>query len=175
MLHRDLKPPNLLINREGQLKLADFGLARAFGIPVRSYTHEVVTLWYRAPDILMASRRYSTPVDMWSIGCIFAEMVLGRPLFSGVSEADQLDKIFRLLGTVRVRDYPGIEELPEYSPDVLPQYPPPRGGIGSLVPTLDASGVDLLNKMLQYDPSKRITAQGALEHPFFFDLISGVR
>lgn len=175
VLHRDLKPPNLLINREGQLKLADFGLARAFGIPVRSYTHEVVTLWYRAPDILMASRRYSTPVDMWSIGCIFAEMVLGRPLFSGVSEADQLDKIFRLLGTVRVRDYPGIEELPEYSPDVLPQYPPPRGGIGSLVPTLDASGVDLLNKMLQYDPSKRITAQGALEHPFFFDLISGVR
>ena len=68
VLHRDLKPPNLLINREGQLKLADFGLARAFGIPVRSYTHEVVTLWYRAPDILMASRRYSTPVDIWSVG-----------------------------------------------------------------------------------------------------------
>ena len=68
VLHRDLKPPNLLINREGQLKLADFGLARAFGIPVRSYTHEVVTLWYRAPDVLMGSRRYSTPVDIWSVG-----------------------------------------------------------------------------------------------------------
>ena len=78
VLHRDLKPPNLLINREGQLKLADFGLARAFGIPVRSYTHEVVTLWYRAPDVLMGSRKYSTPVDIWSIGCIFAEMVNGR-------------------------------------------------------------------------------------------------
>ena len=74
VLHRDLKPPNLLINREGQLKLADFGLARAFGIPVRSYTHEVVTLWYRAPDVLMGSRKYSTPVDVWSIGCIFAEV-----------------------------------------------------------------------------------------------------
>jgi len=171
VLHRDLKPPNLLINREGQLKLADFGLARAFGIPVRSYTHEVVTLWYRAPDILMASRKYSTPVDIWSIGCIFAEMCNGRPLFSGTSEADQLDKIFRLLGTVT--EYPGIEELPEYSPQVLPQYPPPRNGIGSLVPTLDACGVDLLSRMLQYDPAKRITAQKALEHPFFFDLIGG--
>jgi cyclin-dependent kinase len=165
VLHRDLKPPNLLINREGQLKLADFGLARAFGIPVRSYTHEVVTLWYRAPDILMASRKYSTPVDIWSVGCIFAEMCNGRPLFSGTSEADQLDKIFRLLGTVQ--PYKGIEELPEYSPHVLPQYPPPRNGIGSLVPTLDPCGVDLLSRMLQYDPSKRITAQKALEHPFF--------
>merc|ERR1712151_1183358 len=74
VLHRDLKPQNLLINREGALKLADFGLARAFGIPVRSYTHEVVTLWYRAPDVLMGSRKYSTPVDIWSVGCIHAEM-----------------------------------------------------------------------------------------------------
>jgi cyclin-dependent kinase len=78
VLHRDLKPPNLLINREGQLKLADFGLARALGIPVRSYTHEVVTLWYRAPDVLLGSRKYSTPVDIWSVGCIFAEMANGR-------------------------------------------------------------------------------------------------
>eukprot|EP01067_Filipodium_phascolosomae_P001334 Filipodium_phascolosomae@DN1902_c0_g1_i2.p1 len=75
VLHRDLKPQNLLINRQGALKLADFGLARAFGIPVRSYTHEVVTLWYRAPDVLMGSRKYSTPVDIWSVGCIFAGKV----------------------------------------------------------------------------------------------------
>ena len=81
VLHRDLKPPNLLINREGSLKLADFGLARAFGIPVRSYTHEVVTLWYRAPDVLLGSRKYSTPVDIWSVGCIFAEMANGRCVF----------------------------------------------------------------------------------------------
>jgi cyclin-dependent kinase len=82
VLHRDLKPQNLLINREGKLKLADFGLARAFGIPVRSYTHEVVTLWYRAPDVLMGSRTYSTPVDIWSVGCIFAEMATSKPLFA---------------------------------------------------------------------------------------------
>ncbi|CAB9526496.1 control protein 2 homolog 1 [Seminavis robusta] len=169
VLHRDLKPPNLLINREGQLKLADFGLARAFGIPVRSYTHEVVTLWYRAPDVLMGSRKYSTPVDIWSVGCIFAEMANGRPLVAGTSEADQLDKIFRLLGTPTLQGYPGIVDLPEYSPD-LPPYPAPMGGLASLVSGLDAEGIDLLGKMLQYDPARRITAQAALEHPFFFDM-----
>uniref|UniRef100_A0A7S4A996 Cyclin-dependent kinase 2 homolog n=1 Tax=Pseudo-nitzschia australis TaxID=44445 RepID=A0A7S4A996_9STRA len=173
VLHRDLKPPNLLINREGQLKLADFGLARAFGIPVRSYTHEVVTLWYRAPDVLLGSRKYSTPVDIWSVGCIFAEMANGRPLVAGTSEEDQLDRIFRLLGTPKPqRDFPGIVKLPEYSPDRFPPYPPPRGG-SSLVPTLDSSGVDLLNHMLQYDPSRRITAQAALQHPFFADMKLG--
>jgi len=83
ILHRDLKPQNLLINREGTLKLADFGLARAFGIPVKNFTHEVVTLWYRAPDILMGSKYYSTSVDIWSVGCIFAELVNRRPLFAG--------------------------------------------------------------------------------------------
>jgi len=173
VLHRDLKPPNLLINREGQLKLADFGLARAFGIPVRSYTHEVVTLWYRAPDVLMGSRRYSTPVDVWSVGCIFAEMSNGRPLIAGTSESDQLDRIFRLLGTPNQTDYPGIVDLPDYSAD-LPQYPPPRNGAASLVPSLDENGVDLLSKMLKYDPARRITAQDALEHPFFFDMKAGI-
>lgn len=169
VLHRDLKPPNLLINREGQLKLADFGLARAFGIPVRSYTHEVVTLWYRAPDVLMGSRRYSTPVDIWSVGCIFAEMANGRPLIAGTSEGDQLDRIFRLLGTPNRADYPGIIDLPEYHPN-LPRYPPPPNGFAGLVPTLDATGVDLLSKMLQYDPARRLTANEALKHPFFYDV-----
>jgi cyclin-dependent kinase len=200
VLHRDLKPPNLLINREGQLKLADFGLARAFGIPVRSYTHEVVTLWYRAPDVLLGSRKYSTPVDIWSVGCIFAEMANGRwvlvdcmnafdvicrfdshwknssvhsscrPLVAGTSEGDQLDRIFRLLGTPTIQEYPGIVELPDYSPDHFPPYPPPRGGLASLVPTLDATGVDLLSQMLQYDPARRVTAQAALQHPFFAEM-----
>lgn len=95
VLHRDLKPQNLLIDQHGSLKLADFGLARAIGIPVRTYTHEVVTLWYRAPEILLGSKHYSTAVDIWSVGCIFAEMAMQVPLFPGDSEIDQLYKIFR--------------------------------------------------------------------------------
>lgn len=82
---RDLKPQNLLIASNGVIKLADFGLGRAYGIPVRVYTHEVVTLWYRAPEILLGSSKYSCPVDIWSIGCIFAEMVTRKPLFQGTS------------------------------------------------------------------------------------------
>jgi cyclin-dependent kinase len=95
ILHRDLKPQNLLIDQEGSLKLADFGLSRAIGIPVRTYTHEVVTLWYRAPEILLGSKHYSMAVDMWSVGCIFSEMAMQYPLFPGDSEIDELYKIFQ--------------------------------------------------------------------------------
>ncbi|MEJ1279584.1 cyclin-dependent kinase 5 [Cricetulus griseus] len=104
VLHRDLKPQNLLINRNGELKLADFGLARAFGIPVRCYSAEVVTLWYRPPDVLFGAKLYSTSIDMWSAGCIFAGDTLGfcrelanagRPLFPGNDVDDQLKRIFR--------------------------------------------------------------------------------
>lgn len=143
VLHRDLKPQNLLINREGELKLADFGLARAFGIPVRSYTHEVVTLWYRSPDVLLGSRKYSTPVDVWSIGCIFAEMSNGRPLFPGTSESDQLNLIFRKLGTPSEELYPAIVELPDYRTD-FKRYKAPAGGMKELCPRLNSEGLNLL-------------------------------
>jgi len=95
VLHRDLKPQNLLIDKNGIIKVADFGLGRSFGIPVRIYTHEIVTLWYRAPEVLLGSPRYSCPVDVWSIGCIFAEMATRKPLFQGDSEIDQLFRMFR--------------------------------------------------------------------------------
>jgi cyclin-dependent kinase len=173
VLHRDLKPQNLLINREGELKLADFGLARAFGIPVRSYTHEVVTLWYRAPDVLLGSRKYSTPVDIWSIGCIFAEMVNGTPLFTGTSEDTQLDTIFRHLGTPDESIFPGISELPDWRPD-FPNYPPPDS-LHALVPNLEQSGVKLLQAMLVFDPAHRITAQDARRHPYFDELPEALR
>jgi cyclin-dependent kinase len=176
VLHRDLKPQNLLINREGELKLADFGLARAFGIPVRSYTHEVVTLWYRAPDVLLGSRKYSTPVDIWSIGCILAEMVNGTPLFTGTSEEVQLDTIFRHLGTPTEASYPGISELPDWRPD-FPVYPPPSegGSLRGLVPKLEPAGVQLLESMLVYDPARRITAQDARKHEFFNSLPESIK
>lgn len=93
-----------------------------------------------------------------------------RPLVAGTSEADQLDRIFRLLGTPTQQDYPGIVDLPDYSTN-LPPYPSPRDGLQSLVPTLDVNGVDLLSKMLQYDPARRITAQDALDHGFFRDIL----
>jgi cyclin-dependent kinase len=173
VLHRDLKPQNLLINREGELKLADFGLARAFGIPVRSYTHEVVTLWYRAPDVLLGSRKYSTPVDIWSIGCIFAEMVNGAPLFTGTSEETQLDAIFRLLGTPNESTFPGISELPDWK-DSFPAYRAPES-LQSLVPRLEQQGVLLLQSMLVYDPTQRITAQEARRDPFFNSLPEELR
>jgi cyclin-dependent kinase len=168
VLHRDLKPQNLLINREGELKLADFGLARAFGIPVRSYTHEVVTLWYRAPDVLLGSRKYSTPVDIWSIGCIFAEMSNGAPLFTGTSEETQLDTIFRHMGTPSEASFPGIGELPDWREDFV-AYPSPSS-LKELVPKLDGEGLKLLESMLVYDPNKRITAQMARQHKFFESL-----
>ena len=101
VLHRDLKPQNLLIDKEGNLKLADFGLARAFGIPLRTSTHEVVTLWYRAPEVLLGSRHYNTAIDMWSVGCIFAEMAMRTPLFPGDSEIDEIFRIFRCVYSVR--------------------------------------------------------------------------
>eukprot|EP01041_Mallomonas_annulata_P000282 gene282-508_t len=173
VLHRDLKPQNLLINREGELKLADFGLARAFGIPVRSYTHEVVTLWYRAPDVLMGSRKYSTPVDIWSIGCILAEMVNGVPLFTGTSEETQLDTIFRNLGTPDELKFPGISDLPDWKAD-FPIYDSPAD-LKHLAPALGDLGIDLLQKMLNYDPAQRITALVARHHPYFNDLPEQIR
>jgi len=172
VLHRDLKPQNLLINKDGELKLADFGLARAFGIPVRSYTHEVVTLWYRAPDVLMGSRKYSTPVDIWSVGCIFGEMITGRPLFPGSSEQDQLLRIFKLLGTPTPESWPGVTELPDYKTD-FPIYP--RQDLSMVIPDLDASGTELLSSMLQYDPARRVSAKAAMSHPFFNDLPATIR
>lgn len=167
VLHRDLKPQNLLINKDMVLKLADFGLARAFGIPVRSYTHEVVTLWYRAPDVLMGSRKYSTPVDIWSVGCIFAEMVNGHPLFPGQTEADQLQKIFKVLGTPKEADWPTVRELPDWKDDFTPYDPLPGDQIA---PSLDPTGLALMMKMLQYDPQKRETGKNAMEHEYFSDL-----
>jgi serine/threonine protein kinase len=167
VLHRDLKPQNLLIDKHGALKLADFGLARAFGIPLRPYTHEVVTLWYRAPEILLGSKNYSTPVDIWSIGCIFVEMLTKRPLFPGDSEIDELFRIFRTLGTPDETLWPGVSKLPDYKPTNFPHWN--AQPLSSIV-TLDPLGLDLLGKMLTYEPSRRVSAKEALSHPYFDDL-----
>ncbi|KAF6752707.1 kinase-like domain-containing protein [Ephemerocybe angulata] len=165
ILHRDLKPQNLLIDEYDNLKLADFGLARAFGIPMRTYTHEVVTLWYRAPEVLLGSRHYSTAIDMWSVGCIFAEMAMqGAPLFPGDSEIDQIFKIFRIMGTPNDDTWPGVSSMPDYKP-TFPQWS--KQDIAKIVPALDDGGLDLLKATLTYDSAKRISAKRALVHPYF--------
>ncbi|KAL3900032.1 MAG: hypothetical protein SGCHY_001625 [Lobulomycetales sp.] len=164
VLHRDLKPQNLLINSRMELKLADFGLARAFGIPVNTFSNEVVTLWYRAPDVLLGSRNYSTSIDIWSAGCIMAEMLNGKALFPGKNNEDQLLRIFKLRGTPSEQSWPHVSELPEYKPN-FPMYP--AVSLASKLPNIDAAGLDLLERMLQYEPYKRISAKDALTHPYF--------
>ncbi|XP_037075117.1 cyclin-dependent-like kinase 5 isoform X2 [Pollicipes pollicipes] len=168
VLHRDLKPQNLLINKNGELKLADFGLARAFGIPVKCYSAEVVTLWYRPPDVLFGAKLYSTSIDMWSAGCIFAELAnAGRPLFPGADVDDQLKRIFKLLGTPTEETWPGIGALPEYKP--FPLYQPTMP-LSQVVPKLNSKGRDLLQRLLVCNPSLRISADDALSHVYFSDL-----
>ena len=168
VLHRDLKPQNLLINSKGALKLGDFGLARAFGIPVNTFSNEVVTLWYRAPDVLLGSRTYNTSIDIWSAGCIMAEMYTGRPLFPGTTNDDQIVRIFRIMGTPTERTWPGITNFPEYKP-TFQLYA--TQDIRAILPQIDHLGIDLLNRMLVLRPENRISAHEALQHPWFSDLL----
>ncbi|CAG8572274.1 644_t:CDS:2 [Funneliformis caledonium] len=164
ILHRDLKPQNLLIDSNGNLKLADFGLARACSIPMRAYTHEVVTLWYRAPEILLGSPQYSTGVDMWSVGCIFAEILKKAALFQGESEIDQIFKIFSILGTPDETLWPGVTNLPNFNV-TFPYWEPQP--LEKSFTELDDRGIDLLDGFLTYEPSCRISARAALFHPYF--------
>lgn len=170
IMHRDLKPQNLLIDVKTQtIKLADFGLGRVFSLPVAKYTHEVVTLWYRAPEILLGTKCYSTAVDMWSVGCILAEMVIGRPVFCGESEIEQLLAIFRILGTPTAESWPAVQDLrdwheyPQWQPQVMANA---IEGVSLLGP----QGVELFASMVQLDPAKRISSSDALKSPYFDDI-----
>ena len=162
IIHRDLKPQNILTAKNGEIvKVADFGLARAFSIPIRPYTKEVLTLWYRAPELLLGINEYSTPVDIWSIGCIFAELILKQPLFKGEYEIEQLFKIFHVLGTPNKDIWPEVETLPNFSHE-FPKFKPIK--FEEYFIGLDKNGIDLLKQMLVYDPNQRITAKQALMH-----------
>jgi serine/threonine protein kinase len=172
VIHRDMKPQNLLLNRQGLIKLCDFGLARAFTIPLRAYTHEVVTLWYRAPEILLGSPFYSLGVDVWSVGCIVAEMFTGRPLFPGDSEIDEIYQIFKIMGTPTEEKWPGVTQLPGYKTTFQKWAKRP---LADVIPTADPLALDLIGKMLDYDPSTRISAKTALDHPYFEDLSVSVK
>ncbi|KZC14815.1 Serine/threonine-protein kinase PITSLRE [Dufourea novaeangliae] len=166
ILHRDLKTSNLLLSHRGILKVGDFGLAREYGSPLRQYTPIVVTLWYRAPELLLSGKEYSTPVDMWSVGCIFAELLRMEALFPGKSEIDQLNRIFKELGTPNDRIWPGYSKLPMVQKIPFAHYP-----VNNLRQRFNLSlsdlGIEMLNKFLTYDPQQRITSEDALKHGYF--------
>ncbi|KAJ7102238.1 Pkinase-domain-containing protein [Mycena belliarum] len=167
ILHRDLKTSNLLMNNRGTIKVADFGLARRYGDPVGvgGMTQLVVTLWYRAPEILLGATTYSTAVDMWSVGCIFAELIMKEPLFQAKGEIELLSMIFKLLGPPTSDSWPEYSTLPLAKTISLPSPQPPQ--FRQKFPYLTAAGIDLLMSLLMYDPDRRITAEEALEHPYF--------
>ncbi|GAA83486.1 serine/threonine-protein kinase Pef1 [Aspergillus luchuensis IFO 4308] len=142
ILHRDLKPENLLLNQDGRLKLADFGLGH----------------------VLLGSRTYNTSIDIWSVGCIMAEMYTGSALFAGTTNAEQLLKIFDIMGTPTELTWPGVSQLPEYRNDFPSRSPQ---SLQQIIPSLDPVGVDLLERMLQLRPEARISATEALNHPWF--------
>ncbi|XP_009995807.1 PREDICTED: cyclin-dependent kinase 18 isoform X1 [Chaetura pelagica] len=168
ILHRDLKPQNLLINERGELKLADFGLARAKSVPTKTYSNEVVTLWYRPPDVLLGSTEYSTPIDMWGVGCIHYEMVTGRPMFPGSTVKEELHLIFRLLGTPTEDTWPGITSNAEFKAYNFMQYR--AQPLINHAPRLDSEGIDLLMNLLLFEAKGRISAEAALRHPYFKSL-----
>ncbi|GLT51738.1 hypothetical protein SLA2020_251290 [Shorea laevis] len=165
VLHRDLKTSNLLLNNEGKLKICDFGLScreRNDGKPLTSL---VVTLWYRAPELLLGTKQYSKEIDVWSVGCILAELLKKEPLFKGKSELDQLNSMVNVLGTPTVKNWSGLSSLPGVSNITFAKQP--ENKLRQKFPVLSNSGLDLLQKLLTYDPRRRITAKSALNHSWF--------
>jgi cell division cycle 2-like protein len=178
VMHRDLKPSNLLMDNAGRLAICDFGMARLYGDPLKPYTQPVVTLWYRAPELLLGARRYGPEVDVFSVGALFAELLTRKPLFpteSG-SEGEMLGLIFNLLGTPTEESWPGWSELPGARDLRIKPRPPASlrvalgmglgGGFGGTTAVSDA-GLELLRGMLCLNPAARLTAAEALAHRWF--------
>ncbi|KAM7277466.1 hypothetical protein ACFE04_019332 [Oxalis oulophora] len=167
VLHRDIKGSNLLIDNEGNLKLADFGLARSFAHDHNgNLTNRVITLWYRPPELLLGATKYGPSVDMWSVGCIFAELINGKPILPGKDEKEQILKIYDLCGFPDETIWPGVTKFPWYN-----NYKPlknPKRRVREVFRHFDRHALDLLDKMLMLDPSKRISAKDALDAEYFW-------
>lgn len=172
ILHRDLKASNILMTKNGVLKLADFGLARTYNVDKQSrnrYTNKVVTLWYRPPELLLGVRDYGPAIDMWGVGCIMAELWTRYPILQGVSDLNQLKLISCLCGTITPQVWPGVENLELYNSIQNPEKREERKvkeRLSSYV--LDHLALDLIDKLLVLDPKKRIDSDTALNHDFFW-------
>jgi len=168
ILHRDLKPDNMLYLKDGTMKLADFGLARMYGTPKVRLSPDPITLWYKPPELLLGATQYSSAVDMWSVGCIFAELLLRRPFLQGKTGSDisQLDEIFRVFGTPTDTNWPNHRALPICARGLLWDdcAPIPFDEIFSAAPK---DAISLLRSMLVLDPNKRFSAEQCLIHPYF--------
>ncbi|WUR04770.1 cyclin-dependent kinase [Vairimorpha necatrix] len=160
IIHRDLKPNNILINKNNIIKIADFGLSRSIG---RNMTSQAVTRWYRAPELLLGSRIYGMSVDMWSIGCIFAELMLRVPLFAGESDLEQLNLIFKVFGTPKEEEYKSIKELSGYikfnEKDAIK--------LEELFSAASEETLEMMKKFFIFDPNKRIDVYSALMDKYF--------
>lgn len=169
VLHRDIKPNNLLIASDGEVKLADFGLARSFADPYLNMTHQVITRWYRPPELLYGARQYSGAVDVWSMGMVFAELLLRVPFVAGNTDLDQLSKICEAFGTPTEENWPGVTQLPNYIPADRTQLVPLQGRDFFLrqFPTAGPVGADLMMSMCALDPRKRHTALQVLRHSWW--------
>ncbi|KAB5575573.1 kinase-like domain-containing protein [Coniochaeta sp. 2T2.1] len=168
VLHRDIKPNNILIAANGEAKLADFGLARSFSDPGLPMSSQVITIWYRPPELLLGAKHYSGAVDIWSVGCVFAELVVRAPFLPGGNESEQLGLICKLIGTPTEDNWPKVTTLGNYAAVGAEVHPvTPREGYMARFSAVGADGVDLLMKTLTLDPKKRITARGMLDHKWF--------
>jgi cell division cycle 2-like protein len=167
VIHRDLKTSNLLMSHNGILKIGDFGLAREYGEPLKPYTPIVVTLWYRSPELLLGTKTYSTAIDMWSVGCIFAEFINLQTLFPGKGEMDQLSKIFMEIGTPNEQVWPGYSELPNVKKFAFRDTPynQLRKKFNSYLNS--EAGFQLLNHLLAPCPDRRLSARDALKDAWF--------
>lgn len=170
VMHCDLKPANILYDKStNSVKIADLGLARQFHLFSRRYTHEVQTLYYRAPEVLLGMREYTSQIDMWSVGCILGEMLLGRPLFLGESELGQLLSIFRKRGTPSEVSWPGRSKLPDWH--IFPEWPTVTMKEAFKWPVIpDGKALDLMERLLTCSPKKRLTAMQAINHPYFDEI-----